>query len=361
MSIAQRRTAAAAGSSDHEHVGRISTQSTIFVLIIVVLLVYEIRWVLVPFVIAAVVAFICTPLVDWLTALTRWPRWLFACIIFFVLLMLGATLGYLGIPPLIREATHLVGDLQGTIQRIAQGIVGAGKIAVFGPSMDATQLAQAAVDSIRDESGQGQALTFAGGVAAATLFGTILALVLLCYFLLDGARIAAGLLWLVPPNQRPLIHHIWSFIDPVLKRYFVGVLIVVGYTAIAAYIGLGFFLGIPHAVFLALFTGVLEMIPMLGPAASAAVAGVVAIHYAKGFGPIIAYAIYATALRISIDQVFGPLALGTAARVHPVLVIFCFLTGGVLFGLIGVILAVPVALVIKVTLARLYDEPLRSL
>ena len=76
-----------------------------------------------------------------------------------------------------------------------------------------------------------------------------------------------------------------------------------------------------------------------------------------GIGAIIAYALYATALRISIDQLFGPLALGTAARVHPVLLIFCFLSGALLFGMIGVIMAIPVALAVKVTLALLYDEP----
>jgi predicted PurR-regulated permease PerM len=151
--------------------------------------------------------------------------------------------------------------------------------------------------------------------------------------------------------------HIWTVLDPVLKRYLIGVFIVVAYAAVAAYIGLGVVLGIPHAVLLALLTGVLEMIPVIGPGASAVIAGLVAVHNAAGVGAIIAYALYATALRISIDQLFGPLALGAAARLHPALVIFCFLSGALLFGMIGVIMAVPVALVVKVTLALLYDEP----
>ena len=154
--------------------------------------------------------------------------------------------------------------------------------------------------------------------------------------------------------------HIWSALDPVLKRYFVGVLAVVAYAALAAYVGLGLVLGIPHAVLLALLTGILEMIPVIGPGAAAVIAGLVAVHNAAGIGAIIAYALYATALRISIDQLFGPLVLGTAARVHPVLVIFCFLSGALLFGVIGVIMAVPVALVVKVTLALLYDEPAKD-
>ena len=52
----------------------------------------------------------------------------------------------------------------------------------------------------------------------------------------------------------------------------------------------------------------------------------------------------------------GPLALSAAARPHPTLIIFCFLSSGILFGIAGVILAVPVALTTKITLAILYDE-----
>ncbi|TMJ43739.1 MAG: AI-2E family transporter [Alphaproteobacteria bacterium] len=70
-----------------------------------------------------------------------------------------------------------------------------------------------------------------------------------------------------------------------------------------------------------------------------------------------AYAIYATALRLSIDQLLGPVVLGHAARLHPSVIIFCFLAGGLLFGIPGVIMAVPVALAIKVSLATIYDEP----
>ena len=103
------------------------------------------------------------------------------------------------------------------------------------------------------------------------------------------------------------------------------------YAAAAAYVGLGLVLGIPDAVPLALLSVFMEMIPVVGPAAAAVIAGLVAIHQAASIGAIIAYALYATALRISIDQLFGPLALGVAARLHPVLIIFCFLSSAFLF------------------------------
>jgi predicted PurR-regulated permease PerM len=354
MSATPRRLKIIRG--DHEHVGRISTSTTIFVLIAIALLLYEIQWILPPFVLAGLLAYICTPSIEWLTARTGLPRALFALAVFVLFLLLAAAIGYLGLPPLFRELTRVFTDFESILRELAQRLLGGGTISLLGQPMDAAQLTQAAASGVRNWFGQTGAIAVAGGVAVGSMFGGILALVLLCYFLLSGPSLASGFLRLVPPGQRPLILHIWSFLDPVLKRYFIGVLVVVAYAAAAAYVGLGLVLGIPHAVALALLTGFLEMIPVIGPGASALIAGLVAVHYAAGIGAIIAYAIYATALRISIDQLFGPLALGTAARLHPVVVIFCFLAGGLLFGIVGVIMAVPVALVVKVTLALLYDE-----
>ncbi len=342
--------------SDHEHVGRISTSTTFFALIAAALLLYEIQWILPPFVLAGVVAYICTPLLDWLAAKSGLPRSPFALAVFAVFLFAAVAAGYFAVPPLARELARMFTDFESIVRELAQRILGDEKVSLLGQPMDAGELARAAAVGVRNWFGRSGAIAVIGGVAFGSMFGGILTLVLLFYFLLSGPSIARGLLRLVPPGQRPLILHIWSFLDPVLKRYFIGVLIVVAYAASAAYVGLGLVLGIPHAFLLALLTGFLEMIPVVGPGASALIAGLVAVHYATGIGPIIAYALYATALRISIDQLFGPLALGTAARLHPVLVIFCFLAGGVLFGMVGVILAVPVALTIKVTLTLLYDE-----
>jgi predicted PurR-regulated permease PerM len=153
-----------------------------------------------------------------------------------------------------------------------------------------------------------------------------------------------------------LVARIWTRLDPVLMRYFIGVIVLVVYATIAAYIGLGVILGIKHAVLLALLTGILETVPVVGPTAAAILAGLVSLRTATGIISIVEYAAYATALRLSIDQLVGPVVLGRAAHVHPVLIIFCFLAGGIVLGIPGVILAVPVALVVKSTLATLYGD-----
>lgn len=345
-------------SDEHDEVGRISTPTIIFIIVVVALLLYELQIILLPFLISGVVAYICTPLVSWLASRTRFSRAFFSVVVFVAILSIIALVGFLALPALQRGLARVVSDFQGIVASLAKSAIDDRTIDVFGKSMNATQLAEAVVSALREWIEQPGKILLLGGAAFAVMWAAFLIPTLLFYFLYSGPRVFRGLLWLVPPAHRPLVLDIWSKLDPVLRRYFVGVLIVVAYAATAAYIGLGIVLHIPHAVFLALLTGVLELIPAIGPLASAIIAGLVAVHYATGIGAIIGYAIYATALRLSIDQLFGPLALGVAARLHPVVIIFCFIAGGMLFGIAGVVMAVPVALTVKICLAVLYDEPL---
>jgi predicted PurR-regulated permease PerM len=150
---------------------------------------------------------------------------------------------------------------------------------------------------------------------------------------------------------------VWNDLHNVLWRYFFGVALVVVYASTAAYIGLGLILHIHHALFLALISGLLEVIPVVGPFASATLAGLVAVQQATSPWNIVEYIAYAVALRVSIDEFFGPIVLGRAAYLPPVLVIFCFLAGGILFGIVGIVLAVPFALTVKAILAELYRDP----
>ncbi len=339
-------------SGDAKRAETASNRTTLYVVLAVAAVVaHELQWVLLPFVISGLLAYICTPLIDWLTARSGTPRFVAAIACFLALFIVAGIFAAFGIPSLLRELAHLATNLQDTLERLAKAAIGERTITLFGQPMNAAQLATAAATDLRQWMGQTGRIAALGSMAFAAAFGAILLFVLLFYFLISGPSLARGILWLFPARERPLVRAIWRRLDPVLKRYFIGVILILLYAMAAAYIGLGLVLGIKHAAFLAFLTGMLEIIPVIGPGASAAIGGLAAVHYAKGIGLIIGYAIYAVALRISIDQILGPVVLGTAARLHPVLIIFCFLAGGVLFGLSGILLAVPVALTVRTTLA----------
>lgn len=347
--------------ADHEHVGRISTGTILFIITATAVTLYELQLVLIPFIIAGVISYICTPAITFVSARAHLPRLLVAILFFLIFVAFGAVIGWLGIPPLTREVAHVATHSQETLNRIAEAI-SSGAAGLLGQPLDAQQVAKEIGQAVRDWVGNARALFMVAGGAFVGGFGLMLTLVLLFFCMVTGPSMVRGLLWLVPPGERPLIEdHILRQLDPVLRRYFIGVFAIVCFAATFAYAGLGLVLGIPHAIFLALITGVLEAIPIVGPAIAAVIAGLVAIQHNSGLGAIIGYAIYLTALRLSIDQLFGPLVLGAAGRVHPALVIFCFLAGGTLFGVVGVITAVPIALIIKTTLAVLYDEPVSGI
>jgi predicted PurR-regulated permease PerM len=347
--------------TDHEHVGRISTPTILFILTGSALVVYELRFVLLPFVVAGVVAYVCAPVIDYVAQAARAPRVLAAILLFLVILALVSGVGLLGVPPLVREVRHTATDFESTVSGLVKSAIGSGNVRLLGEQTDAPLLTSTIIDAIRSSLGSIRVIAVLGGSLLIGGLGFVLTLVLLFFFMISGPNIVRGLIWLVPPQQRSLVEdHILSDLDPLLRRYFIGVLGVVAFAAVFAYIGLGLVLGIPHAVFLALLTGFLEAIPMVGPVCAVAIAALVALHHNSGLAAIVEYAIYIAALRLSIDQFFGPIVLGAAGRVHPALVIFCFLAGGTLFGIVGVILAVPVALIIRGTLAVLYDEPTRD-
>jgi predicted PurR-regulated permease PerM len=341
-------------ASDDEELRASGT--VIAVVVALSVFIYLVREILLPFVFAGIIAYVCTPLVDWLTARMRWPRWIFATLVLVGLIGIAVLAGLLGWKPLLNEVSRTAGDLKGTLEPLIKQFIGDKSFQLLGESVDASQIATSMSDGVRDWfSTTGNMLqTLIYGFAG--MFAFILSWVLLGYCLIDAPKISEGVFWLVPPHHRAFVHRVWDDLNPVLRRYFIGVACVVLYATVFAYIGLSFFLHLHHAFVLALLTGVLEVIPIFGPFASATIAGLVAVKGATSAWDIVAYVIYAVLLRISIDEFFAPIVLGKAAVIRPVMVIFCFLAGGVLFGLVGIVLAVPVALAVKMSLYEIYKK-----
>lgn len=317
--------------------------------------IYLLRTVLLPFVIAGILGYIGNFFIAWVGKRVPAPRWVLALVMLLLLIGLGALVGWLGVPPLLQEIKSITNNLHDVIQGFVGKLMGNGKITAFGGSVTASEIADYIVKALKTWINQNGRLLQLGALGFAGAFGIILTLVILGYFLFDGPRVSRGLFWLVPPSYRPFAGRAWKELDPVLRRYFIGVALVVIYASVAAYIGLSL-LGLQHAIVLAILTGFLEVLPVIGPVASATIAGLVAVQEAKGASGIIAYIVYAVALRISIDEFFAPIVLSKAGYIPAVVVIFCFLAGGLLFGIIGIILAVPVALTVRVILHVLYDE-----
>jgi hypothetical protein len=121
-------------------------------------------------------------------------------------------------------------------------------------------------------------------------------------------------------------------------------------------------LQVQYALVVALATGVLELVPIIGPWAAAAIAVLVAVS--QGSGPFgwsptqlaIVVAICYLILRMIEDQVVIPQLVGRIVRIHPVLVIFGVLTGAALGGALGLVIAVPILAALKIIVLAIYEE-----
>lgn len=190
------------------------------------------------------------------------------------------------------------------------------------------------------------------------------------FVLRDGPRLYQTLEGVIPREQRAEVLHVVGQASGLISRYIRGQLVLVIIMSTATAIGLSL-LEVPYSVVLGLLTGVLELIPFVGPITAGALASVVALGHPNPFGweqlwYVAAVAVMYTVFRHTEDYVVIPLVIGRIVRLHPLVVIFSVLAGGAIYGLLGVILAVPTAatvrLVLIYVLAKFRDEdPLAQL
>ena len=317
---------------------------------------YVIHDAVLPFVIAAAVAFVAEPLIRRLQPRFGGHRWIPATLFFILLLVFfGFSCFWIGriasddLVQLARNGPRMIHDL--LIQ-----LVGKNGVSVFGKTYTADALTRQLQQNVGSAIGPGGAAE-AAGLGIGMLIGTFLTLVLIPYFLISGPRISDGLIWLLPPERRGSVERMLPAVVPVLRRYLGGVAVVVAFTAIAAYIGFGLVFALPHAILLSIAVGLLEIIPALGPFASMMLIMLSAFqeHNFLTIALLIAYAVF---LRLAIDNGVGPIVLGRSAKLHPVAIMFAFVCGATFFGVVGLLLAVPASACLVVVLERYYAEPL---
>ena len=273
-----------------------------------------------------------------------------------LVLLFAATLYAIGANA-AHDLTQMAERGPATLHKFVEDIVGPNGIALFGNTYRADDVMQA-LSATAEKLIAAGAIVQLGSLGVGALFGLFLTLVLTPYFMISGPRLAAGAIWLIPPERRNSVTDLLPKIIPALRRYLLGIFLVVVYTSFIAWIGFGPVFALPGAVLLAVTVGTLEIMPVVGPISAALLVGIVAAQQATltEAGLLMGFVL---ALRLSIDNIIGPIVLGHAARLHPVVVIAGFVCGAMLFGVVGLLLAVPMAVCIKVALEHYYAEPIR--
>ncbi|MCX4764697.1 AI-2E family transporter [Streptomyces sp. NBC_01275] len=180
-------------------------------------------------------------------------------------------------------------------------------------------------------------------VVVEALTGILLAFFSTLFLLYDGKRIWEWTLKLVPAAARPGVAGAGPRAWATLTAYVRGTVIVALIDAI--FIGLGiYFLDVPMAVPLAVFIFLFSFIPLVGAVASGALAVVVALVTQGVFTAVMSLAVVLAVQQIE-GHILQPFILGRAVRVHPLAVVLSVAAGGMVAGIGGAIVAVPLVAV----------------
>jgi predicted PurR-regulated permease PerM len=189
-------------------------------------------------------------------------------------------------------------------------------------------------------------------VVVEALTGILLAFFSTLFLLYDGKRIWEWSLKLVPAAARPGVAGAGPRAWATLTAYVRGTVIVALIDAI--FIGLGiYFLDVPMAVPLAVFIFLFSFIPLVGAVASGALAVVVALVTQGVFTAVMTLAVVLAVQQIE-GHILQPFILGRAVRVHPLAVVLAVASGGMVAGIGGAVVAVPLVAVTNTVVGYLH-------
>ncbi len=317
-------------------------------------LLYRVREALVPFFLALLLAYLLGPAVNWLSSRGMSRPWAILGLYALLGLTTAGVIWFL-LPGLLAEVAKMAENLPqyGRSVREFTSAAHDGYSRVAGP----LGLQEAVDDVIGRIEGaiQAQVRGLAQGlIGLAKLLAAFLIAPLIAFYLLRDSRQMWGkLIGSVPPRGRGEVQEIIRRLDRVLGGFIRGQLLVAALVGVM--VGLAVrILGLPYATIIGFFAGVADIIPYFGPVLGAIPAAVVAMAY----GPLKVIQVLVALLLIQQieNTLLAPKILGDRVGLNPLAIFLSILVGGILGGVIGMLLAVPLAGVMRVLWCYGWDK-----
>jgi predicted PurR-regulated permease PerM len=303
------------------------------------------------------VAYFVFPMVSWLNK--RLPLWAALSIVyvgFAVLLLLGL---YFVVPTLVQQFQSLVADLPMMQRTITNFLTNPSNplLAHLPPGMQ--QYVQKLPTQFVAELQRNAAVYTSRVVNALLLISAVAAVavaipVVSIYMLAESPMIKRFFVRAFRPQWRQEVVDFLGDVDTVIGGFIRGQVIVaatVGGLAIVALV----LLHVPYAFVVGAWAGIADIIPYIGPFAGAIPAAIIAIIN-NGIGSLAGVVVAFVIINQLEGHLLGPRIVSSTVKITPLAVIFALLIGWHLFGFAGLIVAVPLAGVVRVILVRLFPE-----
>ncbi|HIG78648.1 MAG TPA: AI-2E family transporter [Cycloclasticus sp.] len=322
-------------------------------------LIYVLSPILMPFLSAALLAYLGDPLVNRLEKY-KWSRTLSVSLVFVVIFSVLSAAVIVLVPLIEQQISALIEKIPAII---AWGKDTAlpwlqGRLAGLG-AIDAEKLQQTVQDNMAGATSIVASvlgsMTSSGMALLSGLANLLLIPVVTFYLLRDWDVMTASIHHAFPRKVEKKAALIGQEVDVVLGAFFKGQVLVMISLAIIYSVGLSW-VGLEFALLIGLIAGIVSFVPYLGLIMGlllACTASVFQLHDASGL--IAVFAVFAAA-QVLESVVLTPILVGDKIGLHPVAVIFSVMAGGQLFGFTGVLLALPVAAVLLVLLRHLNEQ-----
>ncbi len=304
-------------------------------------LVIRARAVLVLIGLAMFIAAGLEPAVSWLTR-HRFPRW--AAVMTILLIAVGIFAGFLAaaIPPLTTQATALANELPHYLHTLQDHNSSLGRLNTrFHIQQRLSKLL-----STKSTALVGGVLG-AGALVLSAATSVLAVAVLVVYFLAAMPRIRLFVYRFAPQSRRARVILIGDEIFTKVGGFVLGNFLTSVIAGLGTYIWLLIF-GIPYAILLALLVALLDLIPVVGSTAGGAIVSLVALTVSLPVA--IATLGFYIAYRLAEDYLIVPRILGRTVQVPAVVTVVALLVGGALMGIVGALVAIPVAAALRLLL-----------
>ncbi len=283
----------------------------------------------------------------------RIPRGVAVLIVYLALALVLTGIGLIVIPPLVVQISGVAERAPELSDQLTQRFLDI-----------APPLYQLSVDMGIDEQVRevGTSLTtaltgFIGALAAVPfqilgfLFGLVSVLVIGYFWMSATEKLNRSVIARLPPRHATATRGLAAELSQRAGGWVRGQVILMVFIGVVTFIGL-FLIGVPYPVALAAWASLMEIVPIIGPFLGA----IPAIIVAFTVSPLLALA--TAILYVVVQQLEGnilvPKVMERAVGLHPLLVMFSVLAGGVLYGVLGIVIAVPLVAALQVLFMRIF-------
>ena len=268
------------------------------------------------------------------------------------IVMLGAIfgLGLLVVPPIVNGVNDFVADVPGYVDDLRNSE----SFRKYDDKYDVTPKLKEQAEKLPTHLSDA-----VSGLRSVTvgIFGALVQLITILvmafFMLLDGKRVLLFLGRHLGPERGERMEKIAEDVYSAVTGYVAGNVLISVVAGVAAYLMM-LILDLPFAVPLAVTVALLDLIPLVGSTIAGLIVGIVAAIV--GFpGKLIAWVIYMVVYQQVENNVLQPVVYRRTVQIHPLIVIVAVLIGGSLLGVLGALLAIPVAATVQILVKEWWD------